>query len=75
MNCIRKSWDGVTVCLTRSCEIVENGFEWCFGERVTKCIGDLLLLNCLVTKRHTPNHDYSTTYNPTEVPVATQIDV
>ena len=75
MNFIQKSWNSVTVCLTRSCEIAENGFEWCFGERVTKCIGDVLLLNFLVTKRHTSNHTYNTTYNVTEIPVATQINV
>ena len=69
MDCVRKSWNGVTVCLTRSCEVAENGFEWCFGERVTKCIGDVLLLNFLVTKRHTPNN------NTAEIPVATEIYV
>ena len=57
MNCIQKSWNSVTVCLTRSCEIMENGFEMCFGTRITKCIGDLLLLNCLVTRNNTTSND------------------
>lgn len=59
MDSAIKCWESVTTCLTRGCEIVEEGFEKCVGKETSKFIGDFLLMSPFVTHTHKPEeiHD------------------